>query len=214
MERHVNRLAWHFLLLCVLTSSAAAQTGIASYRQGDGTGEDWEPAILADGSYVYTMWPHYLPTSYADSSGATCMRYAPRGGGKNSTASSYMYFQVSHNGVASTVQIPRCPVYGGNVDAQLALGANHRIYAGYMDGNQQYTPIVVIHSDDHGSTWSVPVDVTNGRRGDKDVLLVDANNNVMVAYENGGKQYVSVSTNGGASFAPRQVNIAPSGVAL
>jgi hypothetical protein len=73
---------------------------------------------------------------------------------------------------------------------------------------------MVIYSDDHGSHWSTPVDVTNGRKGDKDILLVDKNNNVVVAFENGGKQYNSVSTNGGASFTSRQVNIAPSGVAL
>ena len=33
---------------------------IASTRLGDGTGEDWEPAImLFDGSYVYALWPHF-----------------------------------------------------------------------------------------------------------------------------------------------------------
>jgi hypothetical protein len=46
------------------------------------------------------------------------------------------------------------------------------------------------------------------------VLVDPTNNNVTVAFENGGKQFVSVSTNGGASFVKRQVNIAPSGVAL
>jgi hypothetical protein len=83
-----------------------------------------------------------------------------------------------------------------------------------MDGNTRYTPIMVIYSDDHGATWSAPVDVTNGGRGDKDIVLVDAHNNVMVAFENGGKQYLSVSTNGGASFTSKQVLVAPSGVAL
>ena len=203
-------------LFFLLTLTALAQTGIASHRLGDNTGEDWEPAILADGTYVYALWPHYLATSYVDSSGATCMPFAPKGGGKNNTTSSYMYFQSSSNGGStwSTVSIPRCPVTGNVVDAQLALGANHRIYASYMDGNSQYTPIMVIYSDDHGSNWSKPVDVTGGRKGDKDLLLVDKNNNVMVAFENGGKQHVSVSTNGGASFSPKQVNVAPSGVAL
>ena len=36
---------------------------IASTRLGDGTGEDWEPAImLFDGSYVYALWPHFAAT--------------------------------------------------------------------------------------------------------------------------------------------------------
>lgn len=202
------------LFLSILPS--LAQTGISTTRLGDGTGEDWEPAIVADGSYVYAFWPHYAATTYVDSSAATCMPYSPKGGGKNNTTGSYMYFQSSSNGGTnwSTVVIPRCPVFGTDVDAQLAIGANHRLYASYMDGNSQYTPIMVIYSDDHGSNWSKPIDVTGGRKGDKDILLVDSNNNVVVAYENGGKQYISVSTNAGASFTAKQVNIAASGVAL
>ena len=204
-----------FVVVMLFSVLSTAQT-IQSYRLGDNTGEDWEPAILADGAYVYAFWPHYLATTYKDSSGATCMPYSQKGGGKNNTTSAYMYFQSSSNSGANwnPVIIPRCPVNGNTVDAQLALGPNHRIYAGYMDGNSQYTPIEVIHSDDHGVTWSVAVDVTNGGRGDKDIVLVDGNNNVMVAYENGGKQYLSVSTNGCASFTSKQVSVAPSGVAL
>src|SRR5260370_4771514 len=200
-------------LFLLSTLPGLAQTGITSYRLGDNAGEDWETAVLADGSYAYAFWPHYLATPYRDSSGTTCM---PLKGSGKFTTSSYMYFQSSSNGGTtwSTVSIPCCPVQGNNVDAQLALGANHRIYAGYMDGNTQYTPIEVIYSDDHGATWSQPVDVTNGHRGDKDIVLVDKNDNVMVAFENGGKQYVSVSTNGGARFTAHQVNVAPSGVAL
>ncbi|HET7064450.1 MAG TPA: sialidase family protein [Rudaea sp.] len=199
-------------LLCTALSGVA-QAAIASHRLGDGSGEDWEPAILVDGSHVYAFWPHYLATTLVDSSGATCMPF--KGAGKHTT-SSYMYFQSSSDGGTTwgPVTIPRCPVQGNNVDAQLALGANHRVYAGYMDGNTQYTPIEVIYSDDFGVTWSPPVDITNGGRGDKDIVLVDGSNNVMVAFENGGKQNVSVSTNGGASFSAKQVNIAPNGIAL
>jgi hypothetical protein len=54
-----------------LMLSVAARADITSYRLGDGTGEDWEPAIVADGSHVYALWPHFLPTTYKDSSGAT-----------------------------------------------------------------------------------------------------------------------------------------------
>jgi hypothetical protein len=197
-------------------AASVATADITSVRLGDQTGQDWEPAILADGDHVYAFWPHYLATSLHDSADAVCMPFSSKTHGNNTTTSSYMYFQSSSNGGTTwgNVSVPRCPVNGTVVDAQLALGANHRIYAGYMDGNAQFTPIMVIFSDDHGATWSAPVDVTNGKRGDKDIVLVDANNNVMVAFENGGKQYVSVSIDGGATFTARQVNVAPSGVAL
>jgi hypothetical protein len=213
-EQSVKLPIWLAALsLLFVASPSLAQSAITSYRLGDNTGIDWEPAILADGNHVYAFWPHYAATAYMDSSGATCMPF--KGAGKHTT-SSYMYFQSSSDGGSTwgPVSIPRCPVQGNDVDAQLALGANHRIYAGYMDGNTQYTPIEVIYSDDFGVTWSQPVDVTNGGRGDKDIVLVDHGNNVMVAFENGGKQHVSVSTNGGASFVSKQVNIAPSGIAL
>jgi len=202
------------LYLCLLFSlNSLAQ--IASTRLGDGTGEDWEPAVVAfDPPYVYALWPHYEATTYKDTSGATCMAFSTKGGGKNNTTASYMYFQMSSGSGWTNVVIPRCPVNGTDVDAQLAIGANHRVYASYMDGNSQYTPIVVTYSDDHGTSWSKPVDVTNGAKGDKDMLLVDQNDDVIVAYENGGKQYVSVSTNGGASFTPKPMNVATSGVSL
>src|SRR5207248_5427652 len=122
-----------------------SQTAIT--RLGDGTGEDWEPAVMAfTGTYAYALWPHFAATTYKDTSGATCMPFSAKCGGKNNTTSAYMYFQMSFNGTWSTVVIPRCPAYGTDVDAQLYVGANHRLYASYMDGNSQYTPIVVIYS--------------------------------------------------------------------
>jgi hypothetical protein len=207
------RLKAVFSAFLLLTLPSFAQ--ISATRLGDGTGEDWEPAVMVfDGSYTYAFWPHYASTTYKDTSGATCMAWTSKGGHKNNTTSAYMYFQMAFNGAWSSVVIPRCPVNGTDVDAQLAVGADGRLYASYMDGNTQYTPIVVIYSDDHGSTWSTPVDATSGKRGDKDMLLVDQSNNVMVAFENQGKQYVSVSTNAGSSFTVRSVSVAPSGVAL
>jgi hypothetical protein len=201
-------------LFLLSTFPLFGQGTITSYRLGDNTGEDWEPAIVADGSYVYALWPHYAATSYHDSTGATCIPYNPKGTGKSTI--DYMYLQSSSDGGAtwSGVTIPRCPATAFTVDAQLAVGANHRIYASYMNGAQQYTPIMVIYSDDHGVTWSTPVDATGGGKGDKDILLVDKNNNVMVAYENGGKQHVSVSTNGGTTFTSRQVTVGSSAIAL
>jgi BNR/Asp-box repeat len=209
-------LKWMTFLAVIGFTAGAARADIASFRLGDTSGEDWEPAIAADGGYVYAYWPHFMPTTLKDSSGATCMPYSTKGGGKNNTTSAYMYLQVSTNGGSTwgNVTIPRCPANGNTVDAQVVVGANHRIYIANMDGNAQYTPITVAYSDDHGATWSPLVDVTNGGRGDKDILLVDSSNNVIVAYENGGKQYVSVSTNGGATFTSKRVIAASSGVAL
>src|SRR5215469_12278129 len=42
-------------LFLLSTFPMFGQGTIASYRLGDNTGEDWEPAIVADGSYVYAL---------------------------------------------------------------------------------------------------------------------------------------------------------------
>src|SRR5215469_17177824 len=68
-------------LFLLSTFPMFGQGTIASYRLGDNTGEDWEPAIVADGSYVYALWPHYAATPYHDSSGATCIPYNAKGTG-------------------------------------------------------------------------------------------------------------------------------------
>ena len=132
------------LLFFLSTFFAFAQTGISSHRLGDNTGEDWEPAILADGNYVYAFWPHYLATTYKDSSGATCMPF--KGAGKKTT-SSYMYFQSSSDGGATwgPVTIPRCPVQGNNVDragiVRSSANPHRHLRRVPLDGNTQYTPI-------------------------------------------------------------------------
>src|SRR5215470_15522902 len=89
---------WLLLISLLLSSQAFAQTGITSHRLGDGTGEDWEPAILADGSNVYAFWPHYAATALPDSAGATCLPFAIQANGNNGTTTSYMYFQSSSDG--------------------------------------------------------------------------------------------------------------------
>src|SRR5215831_13999080 len=80
-------------------AASVASADITSVRLGDNTGEDWEPAIIVDGGYVYALWPHYLATSLRDSTGATCMPFSAKV--KGGTTSSYMYFQSSSNGGAS-----------------------------------------------------------------------------------------------------------------
>jgi len=40
------------VLLLLVTWPALAQSGLSTIRLGDNTGEDWEPAILVDGSHV------------------------------------------------------------------------------------------------------------------------------------------------------------------
>ncbi len=45
-------------------AASAALASITSVRLGDGTGEDWEPASIVDGSYVYLV--RFLGQPFAD----------------------------------------------------------------------------------------------------------------------------------------------------
>jgi len=178
-----------------------AQADVSLTQVGFANGDDWEPAIAVDGQYVYVAWPHFGAPTQTDSAGATC---------KTKQTASWMYFQRSSNGGATwdPFIIPRCPVSGTQVDAQVVIGPNHRVYVSYMDGPQANSTIQVIYSDDRGVTWSAPVNAAAGGGGDKDILLVDGSGGVLVAYEHLSHQYVAYSPNP-ATTAFTQKKLAP-----
>jgi hypothetical protein len=188
-------------LLCF---AAHAHADIAVTQVGFANGDDWEPSIAADGQNIYVLWPHFGAPTQPDTSGATC---------QTNQTTSWMYFQRSSDGGATwgPIVIPRCPVSGTQIDAQIVIGPNHRIYASYMDGPQANSNIEVIYSDDFGATWSVPVNAAGSGGGDKDLLLVDASGGVTIAYEHLSSSYVSYSPNVATTgFSVHKVN-PPSG---
>jgi len=168
-----------------LAATAHASTSVT--QVGFTNGDDWEAAISVDGQYVYVTWAHF-GTPQQDSSGATC---------KTKGVASYAYFQRSTNGGATwdPYIIPRCPVSGTQIDLQVVVGPNHRVYVSYMDGPQANSNVELVYSDDHGVTWSSPVNVVSGGGGDKDILLVDSSGGVLIAYEHVSSSYVAYSPN-------------------
>jgi hypothetical protein len=174
--------------LALVLVATAARADISLTPVAFANGDDWEPAIAVDGQYVYVAWPHFGAPTQTDSAGATC---------KTKQTTSWMYFQRSSNGGASwdPLIIPRCPVSGTQIDAQVVVGPNHRVYVSYMDGPQANSNIEVIYSDDHGTTWSTPVNAAGSGGGDKDILLADSAGGVTVAYEHLSHQYVAYSPN-------------------
>jgi len=173
---------------CSLLAAQRARADIPVTQLGFANGDDWEPAIAVDGQFVYVSFPHYGAATVPDSSGATC---------QTNQTSSYEYFQRSTDGGAtwSALTIPRCPVSGSQVDAQVVVGPNHRVYVSYMDGPQANSNIELIWSDDHGVTWSSPINAAGGGGGDKDLLLVDPSGGVTIAYEHLSSAYVAYSPN-------------------
>jgi BNR/Asp-box repeat len=169
-------------VLCGWSLSPTAVADLASTQLGVANGDDWEPAIAADGLNVYAYWPHYLANGSnpvnKDSQGTTCP-------GKSKTWTSYMYFQKSTDGGVtwSPITIPHCPINGNTVDAQIVIGPNHRIIIANMDGAADETPIYVNYSDDYGVTWHTPVNVAPTQGGDHPWLLVNVSGEVTVGSE-------------------------------
>ena len=201
------RLALSISLVCTCSSLFAvhqARADVPVRQLGFANGDDWEPAIAVDGQYVYVSFPHFGSATMPDSSGATC---------QTNQTTSYEYFQRSLDGGATwqAVTIPRCPVSGSQIDAQVVVGPNHRVYVSYMDGPQANSNIELIWSDDHGVTWSSPINVAGGGGGDKDLLLVDPSGGVTIAYEHLSSSYVAYSpTPGTVAFTQTKIN-PPSG---
>ena len=168
--------------LCGLVLNTTAKADLASTQLGVTNGDDWEPAIAADGQSVYAYWPHYLANGSnpvnRDSRGVTCPQ-------KSRTWTSYMYFQKSTDGGVTwgPISIPHCPMNGNVVDAQIVIGPNHRIIIANMDGASSETPIYVNYSDDFGTTWHTPVNVAPTQGGDHPWLLDSGAGGVTVASE-------------------------------
>jgi hypothetical protein len=169
-----------FLSSWFISTNAVAD--LASTQIGVTNGDDWEPAIAADGLNVYAYWPHYLANGsnpvIKDSQGVTCPA-------KSRTWTSYMYFQKSTDGGVTwgPITIPHCPINGNVVDAQIVIGPNHRIVISNMDGASSETPIYVNYSDDFGATWHTPVNVAPTQGGDHPWLLVNGAGEVTVGSE-------------------------------
>jgi hypothetical protein len=177
--------AARILAMAAVSLAATAHADTPITQVGFTNGDDWEPAIAVDGAFVYAAWAHFGPPQ-RDSSGATC---------KTKGVSSYAYFQRSTNGGATfdPFIIPRCPVSGTQIDMQVVVGPNHRVYMSYMDGPQANSNVELIYSDDHGVTWSSPINAVAGGGGDKDILLVDNSGGVLIAYEHLSSSYVAYS---------------------
>ncbi|MBZ5722490.1 MAG: glycoside hydrolase [Acidobacteriia bacterium] len=174
------------VLLTLLTCVAlAADSGFSPQaRVGFTVGDQWEPAIAADGyGHVYVLYPQYgtvpdcracpLPTLVLVSS--------------------------DDNGV--TWQEPRQigPPASGQFDAQIVVDpVDHRtVYAAWIQNHE--TDTVVAKSVDFGQSWSQVIAARNADT-DKPVLAVHGAD-VYVAFNHARQMWVAASHDGGITFS-------------
>lgn len=189
--RTALRLALLVLLVLITTEAALGVSGFAPQRRvGYQTGDQWEPAIAADGhGHVYILYPQYGAVPDCP----TC------------TAPSISLMVSSDNGLAWQSSRPLLPFSTGQFDPQIVVDPVDRrtVYASWLQNNKR--DIIVARSLDFGRTWSFSWADRSQEDADKPVLAVRGVD-VYVGFNHDEKFFVSASHDAGQTFAAVQVN--------
>ncbi|MGB7584441.1 MAG: hypothetical protein WBM11_06320 [Terriglobales bacterium] len=192
-QRGISRLALPFCVALLLTPFLRAAVGGTAFtpqsRLGYGTGDQWEPAIAADGyGHVYILYPQYGEVP-------VCM----------GCPQPSMTLMVSNNNGGSW-QPPReiTPHLTGQFDPQIVVDpVDHRtVYAAWLQNRNQ--DAVVAKSVDFGQSWSVVIADRDDEDADKPVLAARGGD-VYLGFNRDGHMKVAASHDGGIRFAVNQV---------
>jgi hypothetical protein len=180
------------LLVLVLTTSAAlAVPGFTPQRRlGYHTGDQWEPAIAADGrGHIYVLYPQYGAVPDC----ATC------------TAPSIAVVISGDNGASWQSSKALLPFPTGQFDPQIVVDPIDRqtTYASWMQNNKR--DIIVARSLDFGQSWSFAWAQRGREDTDKPVLAVRGAD-VYVGFNHEEKFFVAASHDAGQTFSTVQVN--------
>ena len=179
------------LLFWATTGAALAISGFTPQtRLGYHTGDQWEPAIAADGhGHVYVLYPQY---------GAVpdC---------RNCTAPTVALLASDDNGQSWQASRALLPFPTGQFDPQIVVDPVDRqtVYASWMQNNKR--DIIVARSLDFGRTWSFSWAERGQEDADRPVLAVRGTD-VYVGFNHEEKFFVAASHDAGQTFAAAQVN--------
>lgn len=172
------------LLLLWLAVPAALGAGVSEQQRiGFDAGDQWEPAIAADGyGHVYVLYPQYGVVP-----------------GCPACALPSLVLVTSDDNGASW-QAPRlmAPHTSGQFDPQIVADpADHRtLYAAWVQNHK--TDVVLAKSADFGQSWSL---VTASRRPDSDKpVLAVRGADVYIAFNHARQLWIASSHDGGITF--------------
>jgi BNR repeat-like domain len=187
----VQRIAL-WLVLALATAQAALAVGVFTpqTRLGYRTGDQWEPAIAADGrGHLYVLYPQY---------GAVpdCA---------NCTAPTIALMVSSDNGLTWQTSKPLAPYSTGQFDPQIVVDPVDRqtVYASWLQNNKH--DVIVARSLDFGRSWSYSWAERGQEDADKPVLAVRGAD-VYVGFNHEEDFFVSASHDAGQTFSRVQVN--------
>jgi hypothetical protein len=173
---------------------AAAPQFSAQKRIGLTGGDQWEPAMAADGSgRVYVLYPHYGQVP-------DC---------KNCLVPTMLLVTSADNG--KTWQAPRVMLESvtGQFDAQIVVDPVDRrtLYAAWLQGKKR--EVILGKSVDAGATWMYSVAARSAVELDKPVLAVRGQS-IYVGFNHEEDVWVAWSQDGGRSFTSNPVNVTKS----
>jgi BNR repeat-like domain len=176
------------LALASLAWAAPAQFSLQG-RIGLTTGDQWEPAVAADGTgRLYVLYPHYGEVPDC----TPCQ------------APSMLLVASEDNGKTWQPSRVMLPSPSGQFDAQIVVDPadRHTIYAAWLQARKR--AVIVAKSVDAGATWAFTVAVRSAVELDKPALAVRGQN-VYVGFNYEEEVWVAVSADGGRSFTTTRV---------
>jgi hypothetical protein len=186
----VQKLALVVWLALTATAALAAPDFMPQTRLGYRTGDQWEPAIAADGrGHVYVLYPQYGAVPDCP----TC------------TAPSIALVVSDDNGVSWQPSRALLPFSTGQFDPQIAVDPVDRqtLYASWMQNNKR--DIIVARSLDFGRTWSFSWAERGREDTDKPVLTVRGAD-VYIGFNHEENFFVATSHDAGQTFTTVQIN--------
>lgn len=180
-----------FVALIATQALAQAASGFAPQtRLGYNTGDQWEPAMAADGrGHVYVLYPQYGAVPDC----ATC------------TAPTIALLVSNDNGLTFQPSRALLPFPTGQFDPQIVVDPMSRqvVYASWLQNDKR--DIIVARSLDFGQNWSFSWAERGREDADKPVLAVQGPD-VYVGFNHEAEFYVAASHDAGQTFNQVQVN--------
>ncbi len=178
------------LSLLAFAATAVAATFGQQTRLGYHDGDQWEPAIAADGhGHIYVLYPQYGPIAEC----GTCL--APT-----------IALTISNdNGLTWQDSRVLMPIPTGQFDPQIVVDPVDRqtVYASWLQNNKR--DVVVARSLDFGRAWSYSIAARGGEESDKPVLAVRGTD-VYVGFNREENFLVAASHDAGQTFGVAEVN--------
>ena len=176
--------------LLSVAAGAAAPGFSAQTRVGLRQGDQWEPAIAADGyGHVYVLYPQYIQMP----------------GCSSCPLPSMILVTSSDNGQTWRSERRMANWGTAQFDPQIVVDPVDRktVYAAWLENDRR--DIVISRSVDFGLTWTEVVATRTTSEADKPVLAVRGLE-VYVAYNRAARVWVAASHDGGNSFFPVNIN--------